>query len=150
MKNVVPQSMMFFKNQQRTKDNTILFENCSVFKPYNYEINSKYKSALGLCEIENYILIEVVPYLKLVSPTQLYSEEKARLYWGRPLALSYNIYGTTDFWWLLLAVNGYSCPQDFINWTRILVPEISVIESIMDKESFCNDEIGKIPTTEEL
>ncbi len=147
MKNVIPQSMMFFRNQERTKDNTILFENCSAFQLYNYEVNSKYKSALGICDSENYILIEMVPYLKAVSPLRMYSEEGASKFWGRPLALSYDIYGTTDFWWLLLAVNGYTCPQDFINWTKVIIPEISVIESIMDKVTYCDKDLGKIPTT---
>lgn len=145
MKNVIPQSMAFFTNQKRTKDNTILFENCSSFQIYNYEVNSKYTSALGLCDIENYILIEVIPYLKIVSPTHVFQEEAARKFWGKPLALSYEKYNTTDFWWLLLAVNGYTCPQDFENWTRLIIPELSKIETVMDKETYCNKELGVIP-----
>lgn len=98
---------------------------------------------MNLCEQNNYILDEIVPYLKSVAKVRLYTEEEAEPFYGKPMKLSYNLFGLTDYWWLILAVNGYFVSQDFTGWTRLILPEKSDIETILDRALYSNSDIGK-------
>ena len=44
--------------------------------------------------------------------------------------LSYNIYGDTDYWWILLLFNGILCPFNIPSGTIIKVPSIEEISEI--------------------
>lgn len=130
----------FRSAMERSLTNTIAFENCTEFIKYN---NSKYTDPINLCLQNNYILNEVVPYLKTVSTIKTYGKEKAEPYYGKPMKLSYEEYGITDYWWIILAVNDYFFSQDFINWENLIIPSRAEISKVMDKALYSNDSIGK-------
>ena len=135
-----------FETMKGALGNTLNFENCSSFEEYDYEKEgSKLGSALGLCYENNYILKTLVPYLKEKTPVQTFTEEQQELYAGKPMKLSMDVYGVIDYWWIILAVNGYANPIDFRSFNTLLIPSKSDIASILDKESFSNEKIGKIP-----
>ena len=137
---------VFRESYRNSIENTVNFENCSSFVKYNYE-DKPIKSSLGLCLADNYILTTVVPYLKEKSSIKIYDIETAKnKYYGKPMKLSLDEYGVTDFWWIILAVNGYFNPRDFINWESLIIPTINEIEAIIDKEAYVNKDFGVIPT----
>ncbi len=145
MKKAYVDPKVFRDTYRKSMENTINFENCSSFTKYNYE-DKPIDSKLSLCLADNYIMTTVIPYLKDKSETKLYDKETAeRYYYGRPMKLSLDEYGVTDFWWIILAVNGYFNPRDFINWDSLIIPKINDIESIIDKELYVNPDIGVLP-----
>lgn len=129
-----------FRNaMERSLTNTIAFENCTEFIKYN---DSKCISDLNLCLQNNYILNEIVPHLKSKSEVRIYEDEKAETYYGKPMKLSYDEYGITDYWWIILAVNDYFFSQDFINWNSLIIPSKSDIAEVIDKALYSNESIG--------
>jgi len=142
MKQVIPKLRAFRQAMKRSAENTIVFENCTVFHKYNTPDN-RYTNVLNLCVQENYILNEIVPYLKTKSTVKLYTPELAEPFYGKPMKLSYDLYGITDYWWLIMAVNGYFVSQDFTGWNRLLIPARSDIENILDRALYSNSEIGQ-------
>lgn len=126
--------------------NTFNFENCSVFKKYNYEDNlNNIEQILNLCDADNYVINTIIPYLKNTSDVKIYTTEQAASYEGKPMSFSKDEYGVIDYWWIILALNGYICPQDFKDFEQLIVPKKSELTSIFDKEDFANEFMGKIP-----
>lgn len=137
-----------FDTMRRSKVNSTNFENCSEFKEYDYENEtSKVGSSLGLCYSENYILNSVVPYLKENGEMKAFSEKEVEKYSYRPMSMSFDLYGVIDYWWIILAVNGYKNPADFHSFNALIIPTVSEIESIFDKEVFANENVGVVPET---
>lgn len=144
MQDVVGNPKFLRKCFEKTKNNTINFENCTIFEKYDYRDNEK-GTSLGLFYPNNYILNTIVPYLKANSNIKKYSEEDAEKYYGKPLALSMHEYGTIDYWWIILAVNGYFNAVEFTGWKQLIIPAKYEISNIIDKEMYVDDTIGKLP-----
>ena len=145
MKKAYVNNKQFRETYRKSVENTVNFENCSSFTKYNYEDNP-IDSKLGLCLADNYIMSTIIPYLKEKSEIKVFTKEVAKdKYYGKPMKLSYDEYGVTDYWWIILAINGYFNPREFINWESLIIPSINDIESIIDKEMFINSDIGVIP-----
>ena len=49
---------------------------------------------------------------------------------GRPDLISYKIYGTTQYWWVLMEMNGILDIENIVNGTIIEYPDISDLENI--------------------
>lgn len=123
--------------------NTTSFENCTVFTLYDY-LEKPLGSALSLNLHDNYIINDVIPYLRSQTTPRIFDKSVAKRYYNRPMSLSYNEYATTEYWWILLGVNGYLTPQEFHDWVQLYIPSISKIEQIIDREMYVNEEFGKI------
>lgn len=137
-----------FGSYKQAQSNTLNFENCSTFTEYDHE-DKGIGSAYGLCYDENYIVNNIIPYLKKTAEFKSFSDAEKEEYKCKPMKLSYDIYGTIDYWWILLCVNGYMYPSDFHSFDVLIVPSISDIETIIDKEVFTNETLGKIPESTE-
>ena len=139
----------YIASAENTKDNTTNFENCSLFTKYDYE-DDPIGNALNLCYSDNYILSTIIPYLKDKADIKLYSKEEASEYYGQPMKFSYDEYGSTEFWWIILAINGYFNPREFTGWTQLVIPSMSTIEQIIDRELYVNEDIGVIPPRDDI
>ena len=73
--------------------------------------------------LSSYFLSEI-PKLPLSGNYTLRAEEE------RPDLLSYNIYGDTQYWWILLWYNNMLKPQDLKVGTIIKYPSLSSIEQL--------------------
>jgi hypothetical protein len=142
MKQVTATPTVFKQSMEKTSENTVVFENCTTFEKYNSP-NEKYTNVLNLCVQNNYILNEIIPYLKTIADVKLYDEEVAKEYYGKPMKLSMYYYGVIDYWWIILAMNNYFVSRDFVGWTRLLIPSKAQIEQIIDKALYSNSDIGK-------
>ena len=129
------------KAMELSKTNTVVFENCTNFEKYS---SDKYNSILNLCVQNNFILNELVPHLKAVSKIKTFNDEEKAMYYYKPLILAYDYYGSTDYWWIVLAVNGFFLAQDFTGWDSLIMPERSDMESILDKQMYSGTELGNI------
>jgi hypothetical protein len=130
----------------RSLDNTLNFENHTIFEKYNYEDEDKQvDSVLNLCLHNNYILDTLVPHLRNTSTLEVMSENDRDTYKRNPMKLSYHRYGIIDYWWILLAVNGYSSPYEFQDFEYLRIPTKTEIASIIDKEMFNNKQYGIMP-----
>jgi hypothetical protein len=136
----------FKENIKRSLDNTLNFENHTIFEKYDYEQESKKTgSILNLCFQYNFIYTILVPHLREVSPLQAMSKDDREKFNHNPFKLSYYKYGIIDYWWILLAVNGYFNPSEFHDFYFLRIPLKSDISSILDREMFNNTMYGKIP-----
>lgn len=68
-------------------------------------------------------------------------EEEFKMYKWNPKMLSYNLYDTTEYWYLLLAINNCVSKIDFVNNTiKIIDPkrltefvnEVMILEDLLD------------------
>jgi hypothetical protein len=136
----------FKSSIERSLDNTLNFENHTIFEKYDYdEDNKKVGSVLNLCIHHNYIFDTIVPYLRNNSNLELISDEMRELYKKNPMKLSYDRYGVTDYWWIILTVNGYFNPYEFQDFEYLRMPLKSEIALIIDRELFNNKNYGIVP-----
>jgi hypothetical protein len=88
---------------------------------------------------------EVIPYLREVSPLEVISEGDRKRFRRNPMKLSYYRYGVIDYWWIILAVNGYFSPSEFFDFVYLRIPSINDISNIVDKELFTGKAYGVVP-----
>jgi hypothetical protein len=143
MKIMNPLLSDFTSSIERTSKNTLCFENSSVFTPYvNPNGTTGDSTILGLYKINNVILEKLIPYLKSVSSFTMMSEDQEKKYRNKPMLLSYDTYGLIDYWYILLAINGYISPYEFKHFKYLYIPAVSDIESIVDAEFYKKTNIG--------
>jgi hypothetical protein len=136
----------FKETIKRSLDNTLNFENHTIYEKYDYEDeNKRLGSSLNICLGDNYILNVVVPYLRSNSPIEFFRPQESALYEYRPMKLSYAKYGVIDFWWILLSVNGYFNPIEFHSFEYLIIPNKNDLAAIIDKELYTNKGYGVIP-----
>jgi hypothetical protein len=136
----------FTESVKRSLENTLNFENHTLFEFYNYENeNDMLPSALKLCVQENYILQTIIPYLRKEAELKSFTDEEQKRYNRKPSLLSYDKYGCIDYWWILLAINGYFNPSDFHDFQYLRIPSSEVIARVLDKEAFSNTQMGVLP-----
>ena len=87
------------------------------------------------------------PLMELVSDNyeflsrNTYYVNMDKKYIGRPDYLSYDIYGSTNLWFLLLYMNGCYCLEDF-NMSKVYVPSIESINQVL--RNYISGEIKKV------
>lgn len=73
--------------------------------------------------IDSYMLYEI-PKLPTVGTYTIRKEQ------NNPPLLSYNIYGDTQYWWILMWYNHFLKPQDLKSGTIIKYPSLSALEQL--------------------
>jgi hypothetical protein len=136
----------FSETIKRSLENTLNFENHTIFEKYDYEQeNKKVGTVLNLCLKHNFIQNTLIPYLRETSPLESISDNDRKEFDRNPLKLSYYKYGVIDYWWILLAINGYFNPSEFHDFRFLRIPLKPTIASVLDKEMFNNKLYGVIP-----
>jgi hypothetical protein len=131
---------------ERSLENTLNFENHTIFEKYDYdETDRKVGSILNICLHHNYIYDTIIPYLRGHSVLEAVSESDRESFKKNPLKLSYYRYGVTDYWWIILAVNGYSNPYEFQDFQYLRMPTKTEIATIIDREMYNNHNYGTVP-----
>lgn len=49
---------------------------------------------------------------------------------GRPDLLSYSVYGDTQYWWILMAYNGFNSVDQIHNGEQIKFPKVAELEDL--------------------
>jgi hypothetical protein len=130
----------------RSLENTLNFENHTIFEKYDYEEDDrKVGSALNICLHHNYIFDTIIPYLRNNSALEVISDADRQSFKKNPMKLSYYKYGVIDYWWILLAVNGYFNSHEFQDFEYLRIPTKQEIATILDREMYNNHNYGAVP-----
>lgn len=126
----------FFQQLDVAVSNSYLFENASEKIEYvNKELNNYKETRRGLHYFSNWFIDKY--YKRLVDSAYLIAftsaEEKAK-YSGDPASLSYDRFGTTDLWYVILLLNNMGHPNEFVNLDKCYIPDINEIEKIISEE----------------
>lgn len=121
----------------RRLKNTLNFENCSNQILYrNPDMSIVDTTSRSLRLYDNVVLTTLIDTIKSTSALRSFNEEEVQKYRYRPHRLCMDIYGVTDYWWILLAVNGMMSVYDFENFSILLIPEESTIQMEVDAELY--------------
>lgn len=96
----------------------------------------KYVNSNRCVPIDNIFIHKYRDYLISQSQEVILTDEEQKKYKYRPKLLSYDIYGTVEFWMVLLIINNISSTSEF-NLKKIkFIPNenLDVIEHILNKE----------------
>jgi hypothetical protein len=145
MKQARTNQINFKSTIETALENTLNFENHTLFESYDYEDGTRKAGSLfNLCIAHNYIIESVIPYLRYNSPLEAFNEKDRESIERRPNVLSYQKYGCIDYWWILLAVNGYFNASEFQGFTALFIPKKEDIESMLNRELFNEQRFGII------
>ena len=126
----------FFQQLDVAISNSYLFENSSEKIEYvNKELNNYKETRRGLHYFSNWFIDKY--FKRLVDSAYLIAftnEEERAKYSGDPARLSYDRFGTTDLWYVILLLNNMGHPNEFINLTKCYIPDINEIEKIISEE----------------
>jgi len=109
--------------------NTLQFENmCIKDKPYYTNETSRF----GLFTWDNPLLNTYLPsiidnakMLAFPNPTT------ASKYYQNPQKVSIDISGLSDYWYIILAMNGYTSRYEFKDFTSVLIPDINYMNKLV-------------------
>lgn len=126
----------FFQQLDVAVSNSFLFENASEKIEYvNQELNNFKETRRGLHYFSNWFIDKY--HKRLIDTAYLIAftsaEEKAK-YSGDPALLSYDRFGTTDLWYVILLLNNMGHPNEFVNLDKCYIPDINEIEKIIAEE----------------
>jgi len=121
----------------RTSENTLCFENIS--DKYEYSDPNIFQfenTARKLTIYDNRILRKFIPLFTDQSQLKIMTNEDHIKYRFRPKWLSLDQYGSTDFWWIILAVNGFNSDLEFENFTSLWITDKDTIVRTIDNELY--------------
>lgn len=126
----------FFETIGQMMENSVLIENSSRIDSYiNEELTDYSTTDRGLNHCENWFIEKHYQRLKDTADSILLSSPEDRVkYNGDPARLSYDKFGTTDYWYIILLINDMSHPDEFRNMTNCYIPNINEVESIIEEE----------------
>lgn len=147
---------MFVLHRRKIKDyiatindqifSTLSFENiCNTFEYSNPESAQLSITSRGLRLYENVVLDKLLDILRNNSKIRAFTDEELNKYRFRPKFLSLDIYGVTDYWWIILAVNGLTNDSEFENFFTLLIPDKDMVRKYIDMELF-KDPINHTPS----
>ncbi len=122
---------------EKTKNNSLLFENCSDKVPYtNSELKHYRTTDCNLKVYKPYLLTKYISDIrKDATRVQLTDEEKDE-YYCDPRKFCIEKIGHGEYWYILLVINNMFTPSEFHTFTNgILVPNYSSISKIITSEN---------------
>jgi hypothetical protein len=119
----------FIENYRRTVNNSLQFENICENEDYG-EV-----TAFGLRTWDCELLTTYLPTIIERGQTLFIRTEKERKNYERnPQRVSMDTFGSSEYWYLILAMNGYTSRFEFTNFGGILlVPVPLVINELVNK-----------------
>ena len=75
------------------------------------------------CILDSYLCTQIksIPYSGVLTVTSQV---------GRPDLISYDIYGNTQYWWLIMLYNDITSPQEITSGKPIAFPSLSAMENL--------------------
>ena len=121
----------------RQVDNTLSFENiCNRYEYVNPYVAQVSSTSLGLTIHDNVVLGKLISQMFSSSNPRIFTDDELKKYRFRPKWLALDHYGATDYWWIILAVNGYSSDLAFDDFYSLMLPNRDDIHRLIDDELF--------------
>jgi hypothetical protein len=136
----------FFTTIDKKLSNTLLFENCSIIESYNNDKIKYYdKTEKGLYYFTNIVMEKYRDFIVETSdPIELSTQQRIN-YEFNPYLLSYDNFGTPDYWWIILLANRKTSIFDFTKLPSIIkLPNISQLKNKLKYEMQNNSGFGYI------
>lgn len=125
----------YFKSMKLRQKNTLLLQNSISYTDYkNKEIPFADETSLKLKDSDISFFKNNYQQIILNSEVQLLTEEDNRYCKYNPKYLALKYCGSTDYWWLLMLVNGIYSVYEFENFEFIFIPNVSLIEELLNKK----------------
>lgn len=119
--------------------NTLNFENCSNQQEYaniNMMNNNATSRSLRMWDITP--LTKLAGIFAQTASIETFTTDQQQIYQFRPKRLSLRFYGVSDFWWIIMAVNGIYRVEDFTNFSSLIIPDKQTMIDEIDSELFSN------------
>lgn len=134
--------VLYSRTIENLNKNTLTFENATTREFYeDPNIPSMEKTVTNLTFFEIPIF-DLLPAFRAKSYYQRFHRNDIQKYEFKPKLLSFDLYKYTDFWYIILAMNGYSSVYDFKNFKVLELPKLEVVEEYIDKLKYTNPDIG--------
>jgi hypothetical protein len=136
----------FDKTVERFSKNTFVFENHSFIERYvNKDYLSYKESDLGLFFMSNIIIEKYLLRIKEDCTTKVLDEDQKQRYNLNPFLTSYEILGSSNYWWIILAVNDMISINEWTNLPNIInIPNINALRILVTQELYTNKEFGAL------
>lgn len=127
----------FFIQAQAASENSLLMENSSNGTEYTNKDLKNYKTTdCGLIYMESWFIEKYYDRLRETATLiDLSAAEDKLKYYCDPRMLSYDRFGTVEYWYLILLLNYMTHPTEFRNLTLIWIPDVTTIEEIISEET---------------
>lgn len=131
---------MLIINNETSKLNTIKkFVNSGIVNSINASKNvryAKYSNNTKAIPLENIFIYKYRTIILQYSRETVLSQEDQLRYKYRPKQLSYELYGTVEYWYILMILNNFATISDFAPKRLKYLPQenLSIIEEILMKE----------------
>lgn len=133
---ILTNSKELFDQAEQASNNSVLLENSSTKTLYiNEELNNYKETDLNLYYFESWFYGKY--YERLVSTAKtiyLNTLEEKSKYFCDPMKMSYDQYGTTNYWYLILLLNDMAHPTEFRDLNRVLIPDEDTVSKIIAEE----------------
>lgn len=138
---------MFVMHRRKIKDytatindqiySTLSFENvCNSYEYSNPESAQLAITSRSLRLYDNIVLDKMLDVIRAGSKIRAFTDDELNKYRFRPKYLSLDIYGVTDYWWIIMAVNGMTNDSEFENFFTLLIPDKELVRKYIDMELF--------------
>jgi len=130
MKKYGPSSLDFTKTYSNLIKNSLSFENICTTEDLSNKIDvSRFSLKTWDNELFTTYLHSLIENSNIMD---ISNEEHIRKYSMNPQRLSKDITGITDYWYIILIINGYTSVFEFKDFTTpILFPNISYVDSLL-------------------
>lgn len=121
---------------EKTKNNSLLFENSSEKKPYINKELKHYKTTECNLKIYNpFLLTKYLPDIRKTARRIYINENEKDDFYCDPRKFCTDKMGSGDYWYLLLILNNMFSPSEFHTFTNgILVPDEGTLSTIITSE----------------
>lgn len=128
----------FYSSLEKTSQNSLNFENSMTSEPYtNEELNYAQITNTNLCLNDSIFISRYYDKLFEDATKTLIERKDQGLYYRNPKRLSYDKFGTIDYWYLILILNGWNCAYEMTDLNRtLLLPNPVAISEIITNEEF--------------
>lgn len=122
---------------EKMKNNSLLFENSSIKKPYiNSELKHYRTTDCNLKIYNPYLLTKYLPDIRKSARRIYLKEEEKDNYYCDPKKFCLEKIGSMDYWYLVLIINNMFSPSEFHTFSNgILVPDYSSISKMITSEN---------------
>jgi len=139
-------SLNFYERIKDNSQNTMIFENLNTAEKYkNKELKKVNESDINLFYIRNPVfdklILRILYNNEMVQVTELQKED-----WDlNPFLASAELYGTPDYWWILLIGNRMTSIHEFTKLPDMIYkPNITDIKEKIKLELVKSDIVGEV------
>ena len=121
----------FPETYRRISNNSLIFENSCISESTNEVDNLESRTNTKLWS-NVYMEIYLPSIIEHGDVVEFSEVEKAKPYYHNPKKMSNDLFGgSTDYWWLILAMNNYTSIHEFKDFTQLAIPNEDYVTTLI-------------------